>query len=203
MKTYHKNPRRITDSQLEALADSLHDLGDLSGIVHDLNSDEVISGNQRSKVFDINDCEIVLEHEQEPDEQGTVGLGYVIWQGNRYGYRQVRWTPKQCEAANIKANRLGGDWDWDKLTEFDLGDLLEWGFSEPELGSGYELDTDFTPDESDAKGFRQMVFVLLPDQLETVEGVLDAIVEQGVEYPGNEHLLSNALYFLACSHNGT
>ena len=137
MKLYHKNPRQITERQYKLLAGSLDELGDLSGIVHDLNTDEIISGNQRSRVFDIYDCEIVVEYEQEPDRQGTVGLGYVVWQGNRYTYRQVRWTAKQCAMANIKANRLGGEWNFDTLAnEFDLGDLLEWGFEERDL----ELD---------------------------------------------------------------
>lgn len=45
MKAYHKNPRRITGKQVDDLADSLTDLGDLSGIVHDLETDEIIGGN--------------------------------------------------------------------------------------------------------------------------------------------------------------
>lgn len=51
MKQYGKNPRKITKKQLEQLKANIEELGDLSGIVHDLNSDEIISGNQRSKVF--------------------------------------------------------------------------------------------------------------------------------------------------------
>jgi len=140
VKLYHKNPRQITERQFKDLQESLDELGDLSGIVHDLNSDEVISGNQRSRVFDINECEITVEHEQEADRQGTVGLGHIVWRGTFYAYRQVRWTPKQCEMANIKANKLGGEWDFDKLAnEFELDELLEWGFSESDFfGHDYE-----------------------------------------------------------------
>jgi DNA modification methylase len=130
MKTYHKNPRQITARQLSDLEKWLRELGDLSGIVHDLNSDEVIGGNQRSRVFDINRCEIELtDGPHEPDEQGTVALGWVIWEGKRYAYRQVRWTPEQCEQANVIANKAGGNWDWDILAkEFSTSDLMEWGF---------------------------------------------------------------------------
>ena len=143
MKLYHKNPRQITERQFKDLQESLDELGDLSGIVHDLNSDEVISGNQRSRVFDINECEITVEHEQEADRQGTVGLGHIVWRGTFYAYRQVRWTPKQCEMANIKANKLGGEWDFDTLAnEFDLDELLEWGFTPFELGMDAE-DVDY------------------------------------------------------------
>ena len=135
MELYSKNPRQITDKQYTQLKEWLEELGDLSGIVHDLNSDEIVGGNQRSRVIDINNCELVIEHQHEtPDSQGTVGMGYVIWNDKRYGYRQVRWTPEQCDKANIVANKAGGEWDWDILAnEFDLDDLLDWGFSEREL----------------------------------------------------------------------
>lgn len=135
MKLYHKNPRQITDKQFTDLGGSLSRLGDLGGIVHDLNSDEIIGGNQRSRVFDINQCEIELKEQYiEPDEQGTVGLGFVIWKGKKYAYRQVRWTAKQCEEANIRANKNGGSFDFDTLAnEFELDDLLEWGFDRKEL----------------------------------------------------------------------
>ena len=138
MKLYHKNPREITEHQYHDLKKWLAELGDLSGIVHDLNSDEVISGNQRSRVFDINKCEIVLyEQLDKPDDQGTVAHGYLIWQGRKYVYRQVRWNERQCEQANIVANKAGGSWDTDILANnWEVDDLLDWGFDEREL----ELD---------------------------------------------------------------
>ena len=82
MKNYHKNPRQIKDKQFANLRAWLAELGDLSGIVHDLNTDEVISGNQRMRAIDIAKCEIVLtEGPHDPDAQGTVAHGYVLWQG--------------------------------------------------------------------------------------------------------------------------
>ena len=135
-KQYHKNPRQITAKQYEALAIDLAELGDLGGIVHDLNSDEIIGGNQRSRVFDVNACDVVLTEElHEPDAQGTVAHGYVLWRGNKYAYRQVRWTPRQCERANVVANKRGGTWDFDILAnQFEADDLLAWGFEPFELG---------------------------------------------------------------------
>ena len=136
MKNYHKNPRQIKDRQFNDLRAWLLELGDLSGIVHDLNTDEVISGNQRMRAIDIAKCEIVLsDGPHDPDAQGTVAHGYVIWQGAKYNYRQVRWTPEQCEKANIVANKAGGSWDFDILAnEWEKDDLLEWGFELEELG---------------------------------------------------------------------
>ena len=135
LKLYHKNPRQITDKQFKDLDGSLLRLGDLGGIVHDLNSDEIIGGNQRSRVFDINKCAVeIVQQFDAPDEQGTVALGFVVWKGKRYAYRQVRWDAKQCEEANIRANKAGGGWDFDTLAnEFELDELLEWGFDKKEL----------------------------------------------------------------------
>lgn len=135
MKSYSKNPRKISEQQLAELESYLRELGDLSGVVHDLNSDQIIGGNQRSQVFDINQCQIEIQHHmKKPDAQGTVALGYVIWKGKRYGYRQVRWTPKQCEKANIVANKAGGEWDDELLKRFFKDkDLSDWGFSSDEI----------------------------------------------------------------------
>src|SRR5919108_582439 len=143
MKSYAKNPRKISEQQLQELESFLRELGDLSGIVHDLNSDQIIGGNQRSKVFNINDCEIIIEHKlKRPDSQGTVALGYVIWEKKRYSYRQVRWTKKQCEKANIIANKAGGDWDEELLAEFfKEADLLKWGFTDDELDGLFDQQT--------------------------------------------------------------
>lgn len=150
MKPYAKNPRRISDKQLSDLQQWLAELGDLSGIVHDLNSDQVIGGNQRSRIFSVNACEIVLtEQYSNPDEQGTVALGYIVWQGNKYAYRQVRWTERQAEKANIVANRSGGEWDFELLaSNFQTDDLLAWGFEAADLNG--MVVPDFQPvDESE------------------------------------------------------
>jgi hypothetical protein len=135
VKQYHKNPRQITAKEYADLQKWLAELGDLGGVVHDLESDQIIGGNQRSRVFDINHCEVVIEHAfDEPDEQGTVGLGYVIWQGKRYAYRQVRWDERQCEKANIVANKAGGAWDWDEIANsFEFSELQDWGFDKDTL----------------------------------------------------------------------
>lgn len=91
MKQYHKNPRKITDAQLQQLKENIQELGDLSGIVHDLNTDEIISGNQRSKVININECEIeIVKQYDEPNEQGTIAFGFIIFENQRLNYRQVR-----------------------------------------------------------------------------------------------------------------
>jgi len=142
MKLYHKNPREITGKQFSDLGEWLEELGDLSGIVHNLPTDEVISGNQRFRVFSLDELEIVITEEfDEPDKQGTLKRGYAIWRGGKYNYRAVVWTPEQCEKASIVANKAGGKFDFDILAnEFDVDDLLNWGFKGWELGIDSEVD---------------------------------------------------------------
>jgi len=199
MNLYHKNPRQITGKQYDDLAKWLLEFGDLSGIVHDLNSDEIISGNQRGRVFDINECEIVKVQEfDEPDAQGTVALGYVLWEGNRYGYRAVRWTERQCEQANVVANRAGGEWDFDILgNQFEIPDLLDWGFTEFELGLGAEnVDwagaLDGLPD-GDRAPFQQMTFTLHDSQVEQVNAAVTVSKALGSFDTPNENSNGNAL----------
>ncbi len=127
MKPYHKNPRRITKKRHERLTDTLVRLGDLGGIVHNLETDEVIGGNQRMTVFRDGEPVIVEQYDQ-PDEQGTVAHGFVIWRGKRYAYRQVRWDEATAEEANIAANVGAGSWDWDALSGWDADNLQQWGF---------------------------------------------------------------------------
>lgn len=130
-RPYHKNPRKITRRQRQDLAAWLQELGDLSGVVHDLNSGEIIGGNQRSNIFELARCEIeIIQKFDPPDHQGTAALGFIIWQGARYSYRAVRWTPEQCERACIIANAAGGTWDRQTLaTGFEKTDLVAWGLN--------------------------------------------------------------------------
>ena len=140
-KEFKNNPRTLSKKQHDQLKRDLLELGDLSGIVHDLNSGEIVGGNQRVKIF----CEIpnpkitISERYENPTKAGTIAHGYVDLNGEKYSYREVRWTPKQCQKANIVANKAGGEWDYSVLASvFDEKDLLDWGFEEWEFGKKNE-----------------------------------------------------------------
>jgi hypothetical protein len=61
----------------------------------------------------------------------------VVWQGNKYNYRQVRWDEEQLARANLAANKMGGAWDFDILAnEFEEEVLLAGGFEGWEIGLG-------------------------------------------------------------------
>jgi hypothetical protein len=144
MKSYHKNPRTLSEKQFKLLKRDLEELGDLSGIVHDEVTDEIIGGNQRCRVMDIKPEMITItETYKKPTRTGTTAIGYVKYKGERFSYRRVRWTAKQCEKANIVANKAGGSWDMDVLAnEFDVEDLKGWGFEDFELGNIKGVDVD-------------------------------------------------------------
>ena len=78
MDSFHKNPRLWTESDREKLHKNLIELGDISGVVHDLNTNEIPCGNFRSSIIDINSCEIeIVKQIPEPDAQGTVAHGFI------------------------------------------------------------------------------------------------------------------------------
>lgn len=55
----------------------------------------------------------------EPDDVGTVGLGFITIGTKRFPYREVDWDKNFESAANIAANRIQGDFDIDLLAELD------------------------------------------------------------------------------------
>jgi hypothetical protein len=130
---YEKNPRKISRDELIELERDLSDMGDLSGIVHEVTTNQIISGNQRSIIFD--EAEIVItEYLKKPTKQGTIARGYITYQGEQFSYRQVKWNDVLTARANIRANKAGGRFDPDLLVEyFTHEQLLDYGFDPGEL----------------------------------------------------------------------
>lgn len=159
MQQYSKNPRKISEAQLEQLKQNIKELGDLSGIVHDLNTDEIISGNQRSKVININECEIeIVKKYNKPNEQGTIAFGFVIFENQRLNYRQVRWNEKQREKACITANALGGEFDYKILqSEFDTELLKGWGIEDIDNHRLLDMDNFFNEEKAEVKEKRKKI----------------------------------------------
>lgn len=134
-KHYRYNPRKISARQRQELTASLDELGDLSGVVYNERSGELVGGNQRSDIFDLDECEIILiQTNDKPDRQGTTGIGFIRWKDASYNFRQVDWDERTEARANIVANKLGGEWDPAILRQhFDVLDLQNWGFKRDEL----------------------------------------------------------------------
>ncbi len=111
------NPRRITKKQFEDLNKSFENLGTLEpAVINTFPGREniIISGNQRIKVAK------------------SRGM-------KEYPCLMVSFSPEKEKEANIRLNRNTGEWDFDLLSnEFELNDLIAWGFEPEEIG----IDTD-------------------------------------------------------------
>ncbi len=141
-RRFKRNPRKISDEQLNLLKNHMEELGDLSGIVYCRKQKAYVGGNQRSRILEGAEVKVV-EKFDEPTAQKTVLLGYVDYKGERFNYREVEFTKEQFEKANIVANNDGGEFDWDALDSWN-GDLLkEWGM---ELPDRYDIPMVENPD---------------------------------------------------------
>ena len=106
------NPRKISGKQASMLKKSMEEFGDLSGIVVNIRTGNMIGGHQRINNLS-EDCKIVKK--SFSDNIGTVATGYIQTDNGRWHYREVDWDEIKEKAANIAANKHGGEWDLPKL----------------------------------------------------------------------------------------
>jgi DNA modification methylase len=119
---YEKNPRTISEKQLEDLKRSLKkfNLVEIPAIDTD---GKIIAGHQRIKVLQ------VLGRENEEIDV-------------RVPNRKL--TQKEYAQYMLTSNAVGGDWDFEKLKSFDMELLMDIGFSDDDLATiwdGY-LETE-------------------------------------------------------------
>lgn len=130
------NPRKISDEQLAILGQTLAEFGDLSGIVVNIATGHLVGGHQRLKHLD---AKWPIMADKVKDKTGGVAVGHIVTPWGALAYREVEWTEQKEKAANIAANKVGGEFDFSKLkdllVELDDGDfdLKLTGFSEAEL----------------------------------------------------------------------
>lgn len=109
-----RNPRQIDRDQAKRLAESFDQFGQVETIAIG-PGDEVYNGHQRI---------LVLMDRHGPDYEVEV----------RVSSRPL--TEKEREKLTVFLHKgAAGEFSWDILAnEFELSELLEWGFSEKELG---------------------------------------------------------------------
>lgn len=161
IKLHPDNPRTITDKQLSDLEKWMIKYGDISGVVHNQTTGNVVSGNQRCKIIDIETAEITITEEfKKPTKTGTTAHGYIIHKGERFSYRKVKWTKKKEREALVLANQAGGDFDFEILME-DFSDLPleDYGF---EMGVGESSQGYLESNkEIDVSGFEDSMIIKL------------------------------------------
>ena len=128
------NPRKISKKQLEMLAKSLREFGDLSGVVFNVRTGRLVGGHQRVKELDPS---WQIEKQEHVDATGTIAVGHIEAPWGRLSYREVDWEERKEAAANIAANKHGGEWDIPKLK--DLIVELDDGSMDMEL-TGFDAE---------------------------------------------------------------
>jgi DNA modification methylase len=123
-----KNPRTITKIEYDKLKELLDKFGDLSGVIRNVQTNELVGGHMRTKAFIDSSAQSnvqITQRFETPTKAGTIAVGYVIVNGEMFSYREVDWTMGMQKAANLAANKAGGSFDKDMLAEtmYDISQL--------------------------------------------------------------------------------
>jgi hypothetical protein len=121
-----KNPRTISPESLKALKVSLAKFGDLSGVVFNRTTKQLVGGHQRVQIFQLKNPQITMLEDD---------LGFFEYEGHKFTYREVDWSESKEMQANLAANNpnIQGVFDLDLLPEaFELAKMEE-GYSELRL----------------------------------------------------------------------
>jgi len=186
LKQYHRNPRKITEKMFNLLGDSIKEFGDLSGIVYNVRTQELIGGNQRTQFFKRNDKDVqITTIPVENSKVGTVAVGYVVYNGEKYNYREVDWDEKKAGQANLNANKMGGFWDNELLAgAFEMEELKLAGFEDFELGMFNEeiqidkSDLTQTMDSYLEGNIKQIVLFFTAEEFENVMPRMEKLMTQ-------------------------
>lgn len=153
------NPRTITDAARKGLQKSLTQFGDLSGVVYNARTGNLVAAHQRREALLESDFDVGAIRWGKPFE-GVKGEEREGWfefgNGARFRVRLVDWPETFEKAANVSANNphiSGGfadglaavlaDIDFSDFEDLRLDDLLEPEIS-PILGSKEYQEEDFS-----------------------------------------------------------
>lgn len=130
---FNKNARRISAPAIVNLRKNLAKFGDLSGFVI-LQNGQIISGNQRSKVINLNECHVTItKKNDQPETDGTIAVGYATHPSTKekFPVRFVYWEDdNMVKEAMLTANHHAGTFNMQKLyNNFSKEIILESGFS--------------------------------------------------------------------------
>lgn len=180
---WERNPRQIKDKQAKLLAESFNDFGQVETIAISANGD-IYNGHQRLSVL-----------------AGKYGMDYEV--DVRVSSRDL--TEKERERLTVYLHRgATGEWSWDELANWDMSDLLTWGFEESDFPFDVAPATDGEwgdalnklPDE-DREPFQQITFTLHDTQVEIVKSALSIASKlSNFEDSPNENGNGNSLSFI-------
>ena len=151
LKEFAKNPRRLTEKGLKDLESSIKKFGIAEPIV--VNADNMIVGGHGRKR--------VLEK-------------LKIEQVDCYVPNRLL-DDKEVDELCVRLNKnIAGEFDFDILAnEFEMDDLLEWGFEEFELGGIGEEEPEIEVDIFDDVDVSNVNIIISCDQLDLVNIIND------------------------------
>lgn len=160
-----KNPRKLSKHQAEHLQRSIEKFGLCEPIV--INPDgSIIGGHQRIRTL------------------------------KKMGHKEVDvYVPeralddKEIDELTVRLNKNTGDWDFDILAnQWELSDLLNWGFSEQDFQIDVDVLQGTEPEESgenkEQRKCTMIITFMSPDHLQEAENKIAVIVDA---YPGATH----------------
>lgn len=112
LKDHEKNPRILTKDQLKQLKSSFKKFGYCEVVAINLDN-TILAGHQRTRTMKL------LKMDKNPIDV-------------RVPNRML--TPAEADEYLIRSNKNTGEWDYDMLAnQWDVDNLMEWGFTEEEL----------------------------------------------------------------------
>lgn len=198
------NPRKMSDHDANSLSRGIDEFGDLGVIVNNTLLDKVVGGHMRMETILAKDPAAkiyITERLAEQDVTGTTAWGYVIFNGRRLAYREVSWDAVKHGEANILANRAGGEWDLEKLGEYDQwlldngSDLIKTGQRADEIA---QLLGNAPAEPAEPKDPRTSLNLKLT---ETQHGTIDAAInllksQKNLQDESNQDMDANAIYYI-------
>lgn len=154
LKPNPDNPRKVSAKKLKALKKSMDEFGDLSGVIYNKRSGQLIGGHQRVQLLKGGVINLI------GDDFGFIKVG-----DQEFTLRLVDWDDAKEKAANIAANKGAGEWDDLKLAEwfkeldamdFDLSLTM---FDEEEIAPYLKVEEVEAEPLGDEEG--------IPDEVET------------------------------------
>jgi hypothetical protein len=155
-----RNPRFIKEAQVKRLQESREEFGQPEPILIGPDN-ELYNGHQRLKSWMVKFGDIDVDV--------------------RVSNRPL--TEKEREKLTVYLHKgATGEFDFDILAnEFELDDLLAWGFEPFELGLGADIETDYEPTESDSKGRTDYVFSVPSEESGSIDNALALAKENGAK----------------------
>lgn len=162
------NPRNITEKQVADLKSSIEKFGVVEPVVANSNPERmnvIVGGHQRTRILQM--------------------LGYA-----EVPVVYVNLDLEKEKELNIRLNKNTGEWDWEKLAnEFNVDDLISFGFSKAEFGMSDtgkdDIDTDNLGNAMDSYldgNIRQIVLYFGKEEYEPILARLDKVMAaEGVE----------------------